>query len=234
MRRSPSPISTKNDSYRQSLLSTVSPSATSFKTAPLSPTRSSSSSIRTVVRDPDTLSTSQEVLNPIYTLATSQEVHIIKVTASDTVQPPPHPPPPPIVESSTSTSTTTGNKYLSPDYLVRPTRRNTTGSTAAITSKKPPSNSHNKNVSQPNAVHDDTTLGEGSIELANDIELHAERIRQERMSKRAKQRSAPATAIPEMPLVGNLIGEDHVNYVLMYNMLTGIRIGVRFFIFFLL
>lgn len=27
-------------------------------------------------------------------------------------------------------------------------------------------------------------------------------------------------------LVGNLIGEDHVNYVLMYNMLTGIRIGV--------
>lgn len=28
-------------------------------------------------------------------------------------------------------------------------------------------------------------------------------------------------------LVGNLIGEDHVNYVLMYNMLTGIRIAVR-------
>jgi 1-phosphatidylinositol-4-phosphate 5-kinase len=27
-------------------------------------------------------------------------------------------------------------------------------------------------------------------------------------------------------LVGNLIGEGHVNYVLMYNMLTGIRIGV--------
>lgn len=32
-------------------------------------------------------------------------------------------------------------------------------------------------------------------------------------------------------LVGNLIGEDHVNYVLMYNMLTGIRIGVSFFCF---
>jgi len=28
------------------------------------------------------------------------------------------------------------------------------------------------------------------------------------------------------PLVGNLIGTDHENYVLMYNMLTGIRIGV--------
>lgn len=32
-------------------------------------------------------------------------------------------------------------------------------------------------------------------------------------------------------LVGNLIGEDHVNYVLMYNMLTGIRIGVSWFYF---
>jgi hypothetical protein len=31
------------------------------------------------------------------------------------------------------------------------------------------------------------------------------------------------------PFVGNLIGEDHVNYVLMYNMLTGIRIGVSSF-----
>ncbi|KAG1851962.1 hypothetical protein F4604DRAFT_1592186, partial [Suillus subluteus] len=30
----------------------------------------------------------------------------------------------------------------------------------------------------------------------------------------------------ELPLVGNLIGEDHANYVLMYNMLTGIRIAV--------
>lgn len=30
-------------------------------------------------------------------------------------------------------------------------------------------------------------------------------------------------------LVGNLIGQDHANYVLMYNMLTGIRIGVRWF-----
>ena len=33
-------------------------------------------------------------------------------------------------------------------------------------------------------------------------------------------------ALDEKPLVGNLIGEGHVNYVLMYNMLTGIRIAV--------
>ena len=71
-------------------------------------------------------------------------------------------------------------------------------------------------------------------ELANDIQLHAEQIRRERASKRVKaqqEAEAALTAVPskEEPhvLVGNLIGEDHVNYVLMYNMLTGIRVGVR-------
>jgi len=38
---------------------------------------------------------------------------------------------------------------------------------------------------------------------------------------------APLPPLPdENPLVGNLISEGHVNYVLMYNMLTGIRIAV--------
>jgi hypothetical protein len=52
-----------------------------------------------------------------------------------------------------------------------------------------------------------------------------------------QQQAAPATGHQQaetLPVVlndgsafvGNLIGEDHVNYVLMYNMLTGIRIGV--------
>lgn len=40
---------------------------------------------------------------------------------------------------------------------------------------------------------------------------------------------APQTQEETRVLVGNLIGEDHVNYVLMYNMLTGIRIGVSYF-----
>lgn len=71
---------------------------------------------------------------------------------------------------------------------------------------------------------------------------HAEEIRRERLERKQKKASA-ADAVPEPTaetaekkpeakreetkvLVGNLIGEDHVNYVLMYNMLTGIRIGV--------
>jgi 1-phosphatidylinositol-4-phosphate 5-kinase len=76
--------------------------------------------------------------------------------------------------------------------------------------------------------------------LDSDILQHAEQIRRERLSRRAKaqqeaelQASASmrksGTTDTEEPgvLVGNLIGEDHVNYVMMYNMLTGIRTAVR-------
>lgn len=81
-------------------------------------------------------------------------------------------------------------------------------------------------------------------ELATDIQQQAEQIRRERQSKRAKaaeverakhdaEKALTRTASlvrafskDDKPLVGNLIGEGHVNYVLMYNMLTGIRIAV--------
>lgn len=77
--------------------------------------------------------------------------------------------------------------------------------------------------------------------LASDIQHQAEQIRRERNSKRVKaqqeaeavltrvqsmSRGAKAMEEGAQVLVGNLIGEDHVNYVLMYNMLTGIRIAV--------
>lgn len=63
--------------------------------------------------------------------------------------------------------------------------------------------------------------GELSEELVSDMQQQAEQIRRERLSKRVKQ-------VEETPqvLVGNLISEGHVNYVLMYNMLTGIRTAV--------
>lgn len=53
------------------------------------------------------------------------------------------------------------------------------------------------------------------------MQRQAEQIRRERLSKRVKQ----TDDVPRV-LVGNLISEGHVNYVLMYNMLTGIRIAV--------
>lgn len=126
--------------------------------------------------------------------------------------------------------------YLQPPPLLasgsRPARRNTTGSTHLAAKLRP----HGKGASQP---YDDAAPAEGgmTLELESDIELQAERIRRERMSKRAKQQQEAEAALTraagdqttqqDAPLVGNLIGEDHVNYVLMYNMLTGIRIGVR-------
>lgn len=87
---------------------------------------------------------------------------------------------------------------------------------------------HHAYVSQPFAYED------GDVEeLESDIQIQAEQIRRERNSKRVKAQQAEAAltrsasrAENDQVLVGNLIGEDHVNYVLMYNMLTGIRIAV--------
>ncbi len=80
--------------------------------------------------------------------------------------------------------------------------------------------------------------------LDSDILLQSEAIRRERLERRQKRAGAkdnlleggeirrksemkePKKMEEARVLVGNLIGEDHVNYVLMYNMLTGIRIGV--------
>lgn len=89
-----------------------------------------------------------------------------------------------------------------------------------------------------------TVPGVEGAALDSDILAHSEQIRRERLERRQKKANAEnpleaaavAPTVPGKPerkgtedpkvLVGNLIGEDHVNYVLMYNMLTGIRIGV--------
>lgn len=102
--------------------------------------------------------------------------------------------------------------------VTRPKRRNTIGS----------STSPMKSATTPQGTANES-------DLADDIQQAADQIRRERMSKRAKAHAEAERALtrradpvngPDNPLVGNLIGEDHVNYVLMYNMLTGIRIGV--------
>jgi 1-phosphatidylinositol-4-phosphate 5-kinase len=80
-----------------------------------------------------------------------------------------------------------------------------------------------------------TVPGLDGSALDSDILAHTEIIRRERLERRQKKVSGEPEVDAPKPepkkedpkvLVGNLIGEDHVNYVLMYNMLTGIRIGV--------
>lgn len=135
-----------------------------------------------------------------------------KASMKTILAPTPPTPPPPASVHSKSISHMSADGFLQPPALTihRPARRNTTGSTPKIVAPVPD-------------------------ELESDIQLHAENIRRERMSKRAKQQQEAEAALtrekekdstPDVVLVGNLIGEDHVNYVLMYNMLTGIRIGV--------
>ncbi|KAI0042077.1 SAICAR synthase-like protein [Auriscalpium vulgare] len=64
-------------------------------------------------------------------------------------------------------------------------------------------------------------------ELASDMQQQAEQIRRERLTKRAKAQAGQDSLDDDMrPVMGNLIGEGHANYVLMYNMLTGIRTAV--------
>jgi 1-phosphatidylinositol-4-phosphate 5-kinase len=141
----------------------------------------------------------------------------------------PTPPPTSVLPASPTSSVhskaaahLSSDGYLQPPQLsiYRPIRRNTTGSTSST------------------PKHTTTFPAMASTgELESDIQIHADHIRRERMSKRAKwQQEAEAEAKltrkeekSDIVLVGNLIGEGHVNYVLMYNMLTGIRIGVSLF-----
>lgn len=151
-----------------------------------------------------------------------------------------HPLPQPSATTTTPTTATTPVTNLSTS-APNPSRRHTTGSSAP---------KHHQRLyqrfaaPQPQALDDTAAvLGDAALELQSDIKIHSEQIRRERQSKRAKQQAqAEAEAAltrtdtrgtrgtkeddDSKPLVGNLIGEDHVNYVLMYNMLTGIRIGV--------
>ena len=99
-----------------------------------------------------------------------------------------------------------------PASASRPPRRNTIGSAPR------PQRIVGRASSHLTLAVDD---GELSEELVSDMQQQAEQIRRERLSKRVKQ----ADEAPHV-LVGNLISEGHVNYVLMYNMLTGIRIAV--------
>ncbi|KAG1722659.1 hypothetical protein EDB19DRAFT_1859308 [Suillus lakei] len=122
---------------------------------------------------------------------------------------------PRVSQTSSYAPTASTSRTQQPDGLLhppsRPVRRNTTGS--ARRPHPPPS----------------TYVATG--ELEDDIQIQAEQIRRERKRKQAAEVAAAAAVEVaqkevERPLVGNLIGEDHANYVLMYNMLTGIRIAV--------
>ena len=131
----------------------------------------------------------------------------------------------------------------------KPPRRNTISAAGFTPPTRPVPNRHLTVQSTPR-VFESGLEGEAELgEFAEEMQHQAEQIRRERDSRRAKARAEAEaqkahqdaekaltrtaslvrglSSRDEKPLVGNLIGEDHVNYVLMYNMLTGIRIAVR-------
>ena len=111
--------------------------------------------------------------------------------------------------------------------------------------RSPLLHSHSTFVPSPIMRSQTMVPGLDGAALDSDIIAQTETIRRERLERRQK-RFSHRDGVPEggevrdkaetkeskkereetKVLVGNLIGEDHVNYVLMYNMLTGIRIGV--------
>ncbi|OCF43100.1 1-phosphatidylinositol-4-phosphate 5-kinase [Kwoniella heveanensis CBS 569] len=128
----------------------------------------------------------------------------------------------------------------------RMTRRSTNPSPNPQPAPRSPLIHSQSNFSSPTQQTFVSIPGLEGAKLASDILAQTELLRQQKLERKQKKASAasvpsPATAeaeprAEEKPkekqpeetkvLVGNLIGEDHVNYVLMYNMLTGIRIGV--------
>lgn len=158
---------------------------------------------------------------------------------------------PPRISRTHSDGTSLTPSNLSPeDGLLHPphhspSRRNTTGSASIFSS----SSRHPPTILGQQYSHDTMDVGNEFGELASDIQQQAEQIRKERLSKRKAQQEAEKEKMKvkqevnrlarttslvrgfsnhgdEKPVVGNLIGEGHVNYVLMFNMLTGIRVAV--------
>lgn len=77
-----------------------------------------------------------------------------------------------------------------------------------------------------NTIQADTPIGGpvDDIPLEEDVAKWADMLMKRRLSKRLKGRLDDDE--DDKVTVGTRIGEGHVNYVLMYNMLTGIRVAV--------
>jgi 1-phosphatidylinositol-4-phosphate 5-kinase len=70
------------------------------------------------------------------------------------------------------------------------------------------------------SIHSDIHLDDGAQDL--DAAAYTEMIKQKRQSRRERKREEEEDRV----LVGTKVDMNHVNYVMAYNMLTGIRFTV--------
>ena len=198
----------------------------------------SSSSIRPVTFEERQPSTSSTRPTTVKFPSPAKAVPLTRRTSADTK-----------ASLRTSTSTSTARLYPhsdftgtsdtpftdEPDGLLhpppnKPSRRNT------ISAASSPQHMH-----KPTRMMTMHSIPHGSLDgefggLVSDIEKEAEQIRRERLSKRVKAEADAERVLTrinslsrqkgDQPLVGNVIGEGHANYIMMYNMLTGIRVSV--------
>ncbi|KAH6918203.1 1-phosphatidylinositol-4-phosphate 5-kinase [Coprinopsis sp. MPI-PUGE-AT-0042] len=253
--RSPSPMSVTS-LYRQSLLPATPSTAASFKTAASPTASVHTITSPTTKEDTVFTAMSSNSTADVHMVAVTREdtvdgshskppLRLEDPTAYVAGPPPPSPPASveePVLAPEASTSQTLGTTVTrqrsgsslfpppTPSF-AHPARRNTTGSAAGRSGSK-----RSKALGFDDSASPDPPTSLGGA-LASDIEHHAEQIRRERQEKRYKQQqkeaedaltrtASKASKDEERPVVGNLIGEDHANYVLMYNMLTGIRTAV--------
>ena len=142
---------------------------------------------------------------------------------------------------SSSSRPSTSTAPVSPPMIFR---RSTNPTPSPNPIRSPLIHAHSTFLPSPSGKDQTLVPGLEGAALDSDIIAQAATIRRERLERRQKKASLTdgtleggeireKSEVKESKkveetrvLVGNLIGEDHVNYVLMYNMLTGIRIGV--------
>lgn len=80
----------------------------------------------------------------------------------------------------------------------------------------------------PSSVRNrNSTVTTGSkIQNVDSATVEIERMRNSILSKRENKKRQKTVSDDDKVLVGNQVGEGHVNYVIAYNMLTGIRVAV--------
>lgn len=160
----------------------------------------------------------------------------------------PMPLPPPLDMSFQNNNSANSSPASTGSVAPRLTRRNT-NPTSPIQSL--PTGGSRLTHSVSISANTPTSAGYDNFNLPADILAQTEILRRERLERRQKKMSlmvstSPSQAEPSVPettvqrkvtvrrketdetkvLVGNLVGEGHRNYVLMYNMLTGIRVAV--------
>ncbi|TIC57965.1 hypothetical protein E3Q05_01019 [Wallemia mellicola] len=130
------------------------------------------------------------------------------------------PPPSPPVSLNEQISKKSSSDYLHPSSAAKSSNIKQKSLNSLVSTQ--PQSSQQPAISATPNVDDDIAFRQAQLKQERAEKARAVQQAHEQQESQAIRKRQSS----DQPLVGNLIGEDHANYVLMYNMLTGIRIGV--------